>query len=199
MKIIPTTGLQPKFDNAEDVIVKVKDCSKWIQIDVADNVFTPTKTFELELLKKLTFKADDVLWDIHLMVKDPINWIEKCIFIGAYRIIGQVEMMSNREEFVRAVRDAGLEAGLAFDVGTEVTNIPEETDEILIMGRKAGIEKHELDNKVFEKILMAKKFEKIIAVDGGVDKNNLAKLEKAGAGIVYSETNYFEIINGTNN
>lgn len=194
MKIIPTTGLQTRFDDAEETIVKVKDTSKWIQIDVADNIFTPTKTFELELIKKLSFKADDILWDVHLMVKDPINWIEKCIFIGASRIIGQVEMMSDRDEFIKAVKDAGLESGLAFDVETGVADIPDETDEILIMGRRSGIEKRDLDENIYEKIMLAKKFEKIIGIDGGVNLEYIDKLEEAGADIVYSETNYFDLI-----
>jgi pentose-5-phosphate-3-epimerase len=130
------------------------------------------------------------------MVKDPINYVEKCMFIGASRIIGQVEMMSDRNEFVNKVKGEGLEVGLAFDVGTEIKDIPDETDEILIMGRKAGWEKRDLDPEVYNRIELAKKFEKQIAVDGGVDVNNIKLLKKSGANIVYSESNYFELING---
>jgi pentose-5-phosphate-3-epimerase len=86
--------------------------------------------------------------------------------------------------------------GLAFDVGTEIKDIPDETDEILIMGRKAGWEKRDLDPEVYNRIELAKKFEKQIAVDGGVDVNNIKLLKKSGANIVYSESNYFELING---
>jgi len=204
MIIIPTTGLKKDFFEAEARISLVKDSSRWIQVDVCDNIFTPGKTFELELLNKLSFNADNILWDIHLMVKEPWDWIEKCLFIGANRITAQVEMMTDREKFVKTVKDEGLEVGLAFDIGTKVDNIPEETDEILLMGRKAGFEVHLLDERVYKKIEILRqaqdKKEKqfLIAVDGGVTKENIIKLEKLGIDIVYSEINYFDL-NGKNN
>jgi len=113
-------------------------------------------------------------------------------------------MMTDREKFVKTVKDEGLEVGLAFDIGTKVDNIPEETDEILLMGRKAGFEVHLLDERVYKKIEILRqaqdKKEKqfLIAVDGGVTKENIIKLEKLGIDIVYSEINYFDL-NGKNN
>jgi ribulose-phosphate 3-epimerase len=191
MIIIPTTGLKKDFFEAEKRIAAVKDSSRWIQADVCDNIFAPGKTFELELLNKLDLKTDDILWDIHLMVKEPIDWIEKCLFVGANRIIGQVEMMKDRELFVRSVKDEGLEVGLAFDIDTPIGDIPEETDEILLMGRKAGFGEYPLDKRIFKKIGLAKKFGKMIAVDGGVTIENIEKLKKSEVDIVYSEINYF--------
>jgi len=195
MIIVPTVGLQTKFDEVELKVAKIKETSRWIQIDVCDGLFTDRKTFELELLKKFKFNTDDVLWDIHLMVKEPINWIEKCVFVGAARIIGQVEMMSDRLEFITAVKNAGVEAGLGFDVDSNIGDVPDETDEILIMGRKAGFKKYDFDMKTLEKIEMALKFEKQIGVDGGVNLDNIDKLEIAGTTIAYSETNYLDLIN----
>jgi len=193
MIIIPTTGLKKDFFEAEKRIAEVKDSSRWIQVDVCDNVFAPGKTFELELINKLDFKTDDILWDVHLMVKEPIDWIEKCLFIGANRIIGQVEKMSDRELFVRAVKDEGLEVGLAFDIETSVKNIPEETDEILLMGRKAGFGEYPLEEKIYKKIKNAKSLNKTVAVDGGANIGNIEKLKKMGVDIVYSEISYFDL------
>ena len=195
MIVIPTTGLKKDFWEAEKRIAAVKDGSRWIQVDVCDNIFAPGKTFELELLNRLDFNSDDILWDIHLMVKEPIDWIEKCLFVGANRIIGQVEMMVDREKFIKTVKDEGLEAGLAFDIGTVVDDIPEETDEILLMGRKAGFGEYPLDERIFEKIKSAKQIEKVVAIDGGANMENIEKLKKLGIDIVYSEINYFEIKN----
>jgi pentose-5-phosphate-3-epimerase len=97
MQIIPTTGLQNDFFKMERWIGRIKDYSRWIQVDVCDGTFTFGKTFELEQLGRLDLNTSSLLWDIHLMVKDPINYVEKCMFIGASRIIGQVEMMSDRK------------------------------------------------------------------------------------------------------
>jgi ribulose-phosphate 3-epimerase len=199
MQIIPTTGLQTDILAVERRIREVKDFSRWIQIDVSDNKFTKGKTFELELLSKLDFNTNNILWDVHLMVNEPINWIEKCLFVGASRIIGQVELMSDRQKFVEIIKNEGLEAGLAFDVETEITDIPDETDVILLMGRKAGFEPLDLDLRIFNWIEIATKYGKRIGVDGGATPKYIKLLEKAGANIVYSEKSYFELINGKNN
>lgn len=195
MIIIPTV-LEKEFGLAEKRIEGVKESSKWVQIDVTDGVFVEGKTFDLELLNKLDFRSEDLLWEIHLMVKEPIDWVEKCLFVGASRIIGQVEMMDDRNEFIKKIKDEGVEAGLAFNPETEVTDIPDETDEILLMGRKAGFGYFDFEERVYKKIEMARKFGKILAIDGGVSENNLEKLKEAGVDVVYSGNNYFGLING---
>ena len=75
MQIIPTI-LEKEFDRAKEKILAVKEWVKMIQIDVIDGQFTFGKTFELELINKIE-GVEDVLWETHLMVKEPINWIEK--------------------------------------------------------------------------------------------------------------------------
>lgn len=189
MEIIPTI-LNKEFEGAETKISLIDGLSKWVQIDVVDGYFTQGKTFELELLSKLP-ETQQLLWDIHLMVKEPEKWIEKCLFIGGIRVIGQVELMSNRESFVNKVKDAGMEAGVAFDVETGVGNIPSETDVVLLMARKAGFGNFETDRRVFEKI---KKLQIIrdegnykfkIGIDGGVDLGNIKFFKKTNVDIVY--------------
>ncbi len=163
----------------------VKDLVKWIQIDVIDGIFVFEKTFELELLKGILEENEKNLLDIHLMVKEPIKWINKCEFVGASRIIGQVEMMTDREEFVKRVKDMGIEVGLAFDINTKIKNIPEETDMVLLMGRKVGFEVMPFEEKVWERIkkIREQKFE--IGVDGGVNISNIERLKKEGVDLAY--------------
>lgn len=190
MQIIPAI-LEKNFDLAWNKIRQVKDISKWVQIDVIDGKFNFGKTFELELLNNNLEETENTLWDIHLMVEEPINWIEKCNFVGALRIIGHVEKMSDREDFVSEVKNLGIDAGLAMDINTEIKNIPKETDLVLLMGRKSGFESVPMDNKVFEKIKELLKirnddgYKFLIAIDGGVNLENIKSFSKAGVDIVY--------------
>jgi ribulose-phosphate 3-epimerase len=197
MEIIPTI-LEKDFDLAENRFSQVKDFSPWVQIDVIDNIFTSGKSFELELISKLNH-LKPVLWDIHLMVKEPINWIKKCLFVGASRISGQVEMMSDRNVFVTEIKNLGLEAGLAFDIDTPLGNIPNECDLILLMARKAGFSHCPLDNRIYQKIVDAKKYGKKVAIDGGVDPNNFFKIKKSGADLIYSGQSFLDLINEKEN
>ncbi len=195
VKIIPTV-LEKSIIEAEKRIIQVKGKSKWIQIDVIDGTYLPQKSFELELIDRVE-GVENILWDIHLMVKEPVKWLEKCIFIGAARVIGQVEMMSDREEFVKQCKDAGMEAGLAFDIESEVDNIPEETDVVLLMGRKAGFGWMEMEKNIYKKIKVARdlknKGDFLIGVDGGVSSENISKLEEGGVDIVYSGNEFEKI------
>ena len=189
MQIIPTI-LEKDFAQAENNILAVKDYTKWIQIDVIDGYFSFGKTFELELVGKIS-EVENILWDIHLMVKEPKNWIKKCDHISASRITGHIEMMSDTDYFIKTVKDLGLEAGLAYDIETEIGEIPLETDVILLLGRKAGFDPQNFDQKVFEKIkkVLQIKQEKgldfKIGVDGGVNEKNIGQIAKEGAEIAY--------------
>ena len=99
--------------------------------------------------------VESILWETHLMVNDPIKWVEKSMFVNASRMIGHVEMMPDREAFVKRVKDEGAEAGLAFDVDTEVENIPKETDLVLLMSRKVGFGSFPFDERIYERIKKA--------------------------------------------
>jgi len=190
MQIIPTI-LEKEFNLAQIKIDLVKKISKWIQIDVIDEKFSQGKTFELELINNVLKETENVLWEIHLMVKEPKNWIKKCNFINASRIIGQVEMMTDRNEFINEVKNLGIEAGLAFDMDTEIGEIPEETDLILLLGRKAGFKHDNFNEKIFKKIEKLKiirdqkKLEFKIGIDGGIDETNIGKLNQVGVDISY--------------
>ena len=190
MQIIPTI-IEKDFSVAETKIRLIKDKTRWIQIDVLDGYFSEGKSFELELLNKIQKEIQNNLLEIHLMVKEPIKWIEKCNFVGASRIIGQVEKMFDREKFVEEIKDMGLEAGLAFDVETEINEIPLETDLILLMGRKAGFESLEFDEKILKKIEFLVNLRKNndmnfeIGVDGGINLETIKKIKNTGIEIAY--------------
>jgi len=193
MQIIPTI-LEKEFINVEFRLNQLVKKSPWVQIDVIDNVFTYGKSFELELLNSYQTK-DEFIWDIHLIVKDPQNWINKCLFVGAQRIIGQVEMMTNRQSFIDKIKNSGLEAGLAFNIDTPIdNNIPLNTDLVLLMGYSAGFNPLSLDKKIFEKIKKIKNLGFKVAVDGGVDENNINELSELKTDIIYSGSRYFHLI-----
>ena len=190
MKIVPTI-LEKNFSEAERKIRLVMDLVSWIQIDVIDGMFCPGKTFELELISRVDFNIENKLLDIHLMVKGPIKWVNKCNFVGAARVTGQVEMMTSRNEFVKTVKDANMEAGLAIDIDTEIGEIPAETDTVLLLGRKAGFGGEEIDKRIWKKIEILKQAQKDrisafqIGIDGGVTKKNVGRLRQVGVEVAY--------------
>ena len=196
MEIIPTI-LEKNLTAAENRFSQIKNLSSWIQIDVTDNIFVPGKSLELELISKFESNLS-TLWDVHLMVKEPINWLKKCLFIDASRVYGQVEMMSDREIFVTEAKNFGLEVGLAFNIDTPLANIPSECDSILLMGRQAGFTSCPLDQKIYQKINEAKKFGKKVALDGGVNPKNFSQIKDSGVDIIYLGQYFLNLIHEKN-
>lgn len=166
---------------------EAQDVAKRIQIDIIDGVFSNGKTIEPILLKDydLSFEVD-----YHLMVKDPINWVEKCVTGQGDRIIGEVEMMNDQMEFIKKVQAVGLEVGLALDLETSPEVLSDEVlqslDVVLLMSRKAGFESHTFELSTFDKIkeivdkrnILSHRFK--ICIDGGVTDQLIADLAKAG-------------------
>lgn len=187
VEIVPTILTRDPID-LEGKIRKLEGLVERVQIDIIDGIFLPEKTVGLEALVNI---ETNLKIDIHLMVKDPEEWIERCLQAMADRVIGQVEMMENQEEFIEKVIGAGLEVGLAMDLSTPVSAISEETltklDLVLVLTRKAGFGNFPFEEKALEKVKFLRRaggeYLKI-CVDGGISEKNIQDCLKEGANIL---------------
>lgn len=180
-KIIPGI-LETEWSEIEAKIEKIKPLSKTIHIDIIDGAFAPVQTF-LDP-KPFSKYADELLLEAHLMVSDPIKFLEPFANAGFKRFLGHMEKMQNVEEFVARGQLLG-EVGLAIDIGTNIDDIKVNLDDldcILVMDVKAGASAQTLIPEVFEKVKEIKKLTQIpIVVDGGVNDKNIKDLKIAGA------------------
>jgi ribulose-phosphate 3-epimerase len=159
-----------------------------IQIDVIDGVFVENKTVDPA---NITGIETDLGLDFHLMVKEPVHWIEKSINAGADRIIGQIEMMSSQAEFVDKVQETGLYVGLGVDLETPISSLNPEmisvVDVILLMAVKAGWGGQKFDSRVLDKIRDLSEIRSReraafkICVDGGETEEVIDDTHYAGA------------------
>lgn len=160
---------------------------KRVQIDIIDGVFANNKTVDLAAVGQI---ESGLGIDVHLMVREPVDWVEKSIRAMADRIIGQVEMMSNQAEFVGKVQSTGHEVGLALDLDTPVSEINPvllfDLDVVLVMSVKAGFGGQEFDHKVLEKIRELSEirndsgYKFKICIDGGIGEENIKQVKDAG-------------------
>lgn len=159
-----------------------------ISIDVEDGEMTSTKTVDLVVLDGLSTSAD---LDFQLMVKEPVNWITKCVDLGADRVIGHIEMMSDQDEFVGKLNNLGVASGLALDIDTPIDELVPGllnfVEVILLMSYPAGIGGQPFEDRVLEKVKALSKSRKAdghryaIQVDGGINASTIAKVVAAGA------------------
>src|SRR5690349_9124437 len=109
-EIIPSPGTENKdCSEIEQKIELVKPFVKSIHIDVCDGKFANNTTFaDPEPFKKYT---SDLLFEVHLMTEEPIQFIDAWAAVGFKRFIGQVEKMSDQAAFVTKAEELGY-AGL---------------------------------------------------------------------------------------
>lgn len=158
-----------------------------VQIDVNDGTFLGERSFLPEVMPAL---ESNLFFDFHLMVKEPIHWLERCARLGADRVFGHVEQIENQNNFVEECQIKGLKIGFAVDIKTPVRLIDPlvagDLDAVLLMGYPAGRGGQKFDQSVFEKIkdlVDLRRQDKspfAICVDGGVWEDNIAKLFSLG-------------------
>jgi ribulose-phosphate 3-epimerase len=180
-KIIPGV-LEDSWQEIEKKIETAKLLSDTIHIDIIDGVFAQTQSFlDPQPFSKF---ADDITLEAHLMVKDPLKFLEPFANAGFRRFIGHIEKMENLEEFVARGQLLG-EVGLALDIDTEVDTLKlnlEDLDCLLLMGTKAGASGQNLDEKVLGKLKSLRQKTFIpLEIDGGVNDSNILNLQEAGA------------------
>lgn len=187
LEIIPAI-LTNDPEELEAKIKQLEGLVERVQIDIIDGVFADNKTIGLEALENL---ETNLLLDIHLMTKEPVEWVEHCVRAMADRIIGQVEMMSDQIEFVGRITKAGVKVGLALDLETPVSKLDpvilKDLDTVLTMSVKAGLGGQKFEQMPLEKI---RELDEIrlrdttpfrICVDGGITPEHVQEIKEAGA------------------
>ncbi len=152
VEIIPAV-LTDSPSEALELIKRCDGVTGRVQIDIIDGVFADNKTIDPAVLTSLDVSLG---YDFHLMVKEPVNWIEKCALASAERIIGQIEMMNSQGEFVDKVQSKNLRVGLAVDLETPVAKIQKDLlniiDVVLVMSVKAGFGGQKFNTSALSKI-----------------------------------------------
>lgn len=186
VEIIPSL-LTSDPEELEDLIQKVEGVVNRVHIDIIDGKFADNTTINPNKVGNI---KSDLKYDYHLMVEEPLNWVKGCVRGSADRIIGQIEMMSDKIEFVGKVKAVGADVGLAIDLATEVSKVDpailDNLDVILVMSVSAGFGGQKFSEKSLDKVRELNKIRERdnvlfrICVDGGISEENIGKLVKAG-------------------
>lgn len=188
MEIIPGI-LEKEWKDIERKIELVKSFAQVIHIDILDGKFTDNTTF----LDPSPFKkySSDILFELHMMVDDPIAYVQPFADAGFKRFLGHVEKMPSVSEFVAKTQLLG-EVGLAIDGPTslEKVHVPyEDIDCLLFMTITAGFSGQSFASAHLEKVKKARE-ESLredelrvlpIEVDGGINDRTIVEAKNAGA------------------
>ncbi len=192
IQVIPAI-LEKDFAEIEKKLKLVEGLVSWVQIDIADNTLVPNTTF----LDPAPFSrlGTTLSLELHLMVKDPLRYLERFARVGFKRFFAHLEA-DFIEDYIASCYQLGVEVGLAIDGPTKVEKVLpflDNIDAVLVMAIEAGFSGRPFRPDTVEKI---KKIKEIdcglpIAVDGAMDLENAKKVVLAGATRVCSHSYIF--------
>src|SRR3989344_4229172 len=176
-------GVLKKDWNAIEEKIKIaKPFAKAIHVDLLDGEFASNISF-LDP-KPFAKYSKDFLLELHMMVKEPIDYLDAWANVGFRRFVGHVEHMSEQAAFVTKGEELG-EVGLAIDANTPLSAITVpfiDLDAILVMTVKAGFSGQAFMPENLEKVkALREKTTLPIEIDGGVNDGHLRLAKKAGA------------------
>jgi ribulose-phosphate 3-epimerase len=170
-----------------------------IHCDIMDGKFVPNITFGPIVVKSVR-SITKLPIDVHLMIKDPDNFIEDFIKAGADYISVHQEEVVHLHRTITMIKELGAKAGVVLNPSTPIStldDILEFVDYVLIMSVNPGFGGQKFIESTLNKISnLAKireernlKFE--IEIDGGVSSENIEKISNAGCDIFIAGSSIF--------
>ncbi len=196
IKISPSI-LSSDFGNLErDIKIVEKGGAEYIHIDVMDGVFVPNMSIGPCVQKSIRNKTD-IVFDTHLMIIDPIRYVEDFYKTGSDIITIHYESCDNVEETLEKIRSFGIKAGLSIKPKTPVSAIKHlegKFDMLLIMSVEPGFGGQAFMPESLDRIREARElWPKLdIEVDGGINEDNINSVVKAGANILVAGSAVFK-------
>ena len=161
----------------------------YVHLDVMDGAFVPNITFGAPMCKALR-KHSDLVFDAHLMVDRPSEWIQAFKDAGADIVSIHAEADRHAHRTLNYIRSLGMKAGIAINPGTAPESIEyllESCDMVLVMTVNPGFGGQKFIPETISKIRFIREeidrrgLKTLIEIDGGVNTENAAALFAAGA------------------
>lgn len=193
MVSIAPSMLGADFGKMREAAEMVAPYSSHLHMDVMDGHFVPNLTMGVDLVRALNGIAP---LDVHLMITDPINFIDDFCEAGADIISVHVEANNTREALSK-INSKNIKSGIAFNPSTPKEKILpylDIADMILIMSVEPGYCGQSFHENAISRVKYFKDNfpEKLIEVDGGVSTKNSAILSNNGADILVAGSAIFK-------
>ena len=161
----------------------------WIHIDVMDGRFVPNLTFGAKVIETVR-RLTNLSLDVHLMVVEPERYFDDFASAGANGLTIHAEAAPHLHRQLNRARELGCRAGVALNPATPLTAVSEivpEIDLLLIMTVNPGFGGQQFIDYTLDKVRRARMMldednsGAALEVDGGVSRDTIQSLWKAGA------------------
>lgn len=184
----------------EEMKATEKYGAKYLHFDVMDGMFVPSISFGMPVLASIQGTTDQVM-DVHLMIEEPIRYIEDFKKAGADFITVHLEACKDVKETLKSIHSVGLKAGLSICPETPAEALEpymKDVDMILVMSVHPGFGGQKFIPETLDKIRAirnmaeSQEIEMDIQVDGGIYLTNVKEVLDAGANIIVAGSAVFK-------
>lgn len=171
----------------------------YLHVDIMDGHFVPNLTIGPQAVSAIN-KATPMFLDVHLMIYNPFDYLERFIEAGADQITFHFEATEDVSDTLAFIKKCNIRAGLAFCPETSASMIPkylDQCDQILIMTVHPGFGGQSFMPDMLEKIQLTRdicnqlNIPMDIEVDGGINAATAAQAVEAGANVIVAGTYLF--------
>lgn len=193
MNILSPSILSADFTKLGEEIETIDNAgAEYIHVDVMDGMFVPSISYGMPVIKSIR-KSTGKVFDVHLMISEPIRYIADFAASGADMITVHVEACSDVVATIEKIREYKLKVGITLNPDTPVSAIKpylNRVDMVLIMSVNPGFGGQKFITSSVDKIKEVKRLRDElnlsydIEVDGGINIDNLATVLEAGANVI---------------
>ena len=200
MNILSPSILSADFTKLGEEIETIDNAgAEYIHVDVMDGMFVPSISYGMPVIKSIR-KSTGKVFDVHLMISEPIRYIADFAASGADMITVHVEACSDIVATIEKIREYKLKVGITLNPDTPVSAIKpylNRVDMVLIMSVNPGFGGQKFITSSVDKIKEVKRLRDElnlsydIEVDGGINIDNLATVLEAGANVIVAGSAIF--------
>ena len=200
MRILSPSLLSADFWRTGEQLKELEDAGvKWLHVDVMDGDFVPSISFGMPVIKSLRAKSN-LFFDVHMMVTEPVRYIDAMVDAGEDMITVHVEACKHLHRTIQAIKAKGIKAGVVLNPGTPLNALDcilEDVDMVLLMtvnpgfGGQKYIPTMTAKIKALKEMIDARGLNVDIEVDGGATPDNVKMLLEAGANVIVAGSAVF--------
>ena len=190
--LISPSVLASDFARLGAEAARMADCgAPLLHLDVMDGVFVPNISFGAPIIRAIR-PYSTAQFDVHLMITDPIRYIDDFCAAGADSITFHLEAADDPAAVIRAIRAGNCRAAISVKPATPIENVYpylDSVDMVLIMTVEPGFGGQSFMTDMLEKIRTLRKecvrrgLSTAIQVDGGISDKTIASAAAAGANV----------------
>lgn len=171
------------LENKSDIISLAKEQIDYLHLDIMDGIYVDNKTEPFLELKKNLLNITKP-YDVHLMVKDVLKYIEIYKELKPDIITFHIDAVDNVEEIIHCLKENNIKVGIAIKPDEDISILEpflNKIDLVLVMSVVPGKGGQEFIPKVLNKITNLRKIKEeknldfLIEIDGGINEKNIEK------------------------